>query len=297
MGRRWVVAAALLLPAGACKAELGDGPADAARSSDGPQMNVNVDAAPDGTTPLGPWSTPAKIPGGDSTVDEDDCTLSSNELELYFKRNDGGDNNLYVMTRTSVTGAWSTPAAITILNSTAGEESPRLSPDNLTMYFGRAGDIYKTTRTAVGQPWTAPSAVAVLNTANVTEKWAAVCSNGYVIVSRANGTNGQDLYEGTITAGAPTNLTQLDTTSAEQGTLLTADCLGLYFQSNRTNAQFDIYLATRTSLTAQWSNPTALTDFNTPTYNEEDPWIAPTGRTFVFASNASGNKDLYISTR
>jgi len=296
MGRRWVAAAALLLPLGACKAELGDGPADAARSIDGQKMNA-IDAAPDGTMPLGPWTTPAKIPGGDSTADEDDCTLSSNELELYFKRNDGGDNNLYVMTRTSVTGTWSTPTALTILNSTAGEESPRLSSDNLTMYFGRAGDIYKTTRTAITQPWTAPSSVDVLNTANVTEKWAAVCSNGYAIVSRANGTNGQDLYEGTVTAGAPTNLTQLNTTSQEQGTLLTGDCLGLYFQSNRANAQFDIYLATRATLTAQWSNPTALTDFNTATYNEEDPWIAPNGRTFVFASNASGNKDLYISTR
>lgn len=296
MGRRWVTAA--LLPLCACGAQLGDDGAtgDARNTGDG-RLNQANDARSDGTSGLGMWSTPKVVPGADTTVDEDDVTLSRNELELYFKKPNGTNGtDLYVMTRASTTAAFGSPVAVTALNSTSSEESPRLADNDLTMYFGRGGDIYKGTRASVGsQAWTV-SPVSTLNTAN-NEKWAAVCDSGYVIVSRANGAAGQDLYDGTITAGATNLLGQLDTNSNEQGTFLTTDCLGLYFQSNRVNALYDIYMSTRTSMTAAWSNPTALTDFNTATYGEEDAWISASQRTFAFASNASGNKDVYISTR
>src|SRR3954464_2698928 len=192
MGRAWAVAiVAALLPLCACKAELADGPADAAPQSDS-HMGLLSDGPPDDTVaPLGPWGAAAKIPGADTAADEDDATLSSNELELYFKKSNGTDLDIYVMTRASTTAAFGAPVNVTLLNSASGEESPRLSPDDLTMYFGRAGDIYKSTRAATGsQAWSAPQPVGVLNTAN-NEKWAAVCSNGYAIVSRANGANGQ----------------------------------------------------------------------------------------------------------
>lgn len=295
MGRRLLLGILLI---SACKAELGDGPADADLNSgsDGGSNSVSDDAGADGAAPLGPWSAPQMIPGGDSGADEDDVTLSSNELELYFKRNDGGNINLYMMTRATTTSAWGPPTALGNLNTANNEESPRLSPDDSTMYFGRAGDIFASTRTAVGGAWPAASPVTVLNT-GANEKWAAVCSNGYVILSRANGSNGQDLYEGTITTGANTLLTQLNTADNEQGTFLTDDCLGLYFQSDRTGDQFDMFMSKRTATTAAWSNPTKLADFNTAGADEEDAWISTDQRLFMFASNAAGNKNLYFSTR
>ncbi|NVB84857.1 MAG: hypothetical protein HOV81_41185 [Kofleriaceae bacterium] len=296
MSRRLLLGILLI---SACKAELADGPADASDTSGGSDSgsnNVSTDAGTDGMMPLGPWSTPQLVPGGNSAADEDDITLSSNKLELYFKRDDGGNINLYMMTRATPTSAWGPPTALGNLNTANDEESPRLSPDDLTMYFGRGGDIFKSTRATVGGTWPAATAVGVLNT-TANEKWAAVCSNGYVIVSRANGGNAQDLYEGTITTGANTLLTQLNTTQNEQGTFLSADCLALYFQSSRNGAQFDIYMSTRTTTTSAWSNPTVLTDFNTAGANEEDPWISTDQRLFAFASNSGGNKNLYISTR
>jgi hypothetical protein len=58
-----------------------------------------------------------------------------------------------------------------------------------------------------------------------------------------------------------------------------------------------MFEATRTSPTGAWSDPTKLPDFNTTTSSEEDPWVSTDQRVFVYASNASGIKDLYISTR
>jgi hypothetical protein len=297
MGRRWVVAA--MLPLCACGASLGDGPSDATESngSDGNQ-NMMGDASPDGRTMLGPWGTAAKIPGADTALDEDDVVLSANELELYFKKSNGTDQDLWVMTRTSTTAAFGPATQVTNLNSGQGEESPRLADNDLTIYFGRAGDIYKATRANVStQNWTTPAPVAAFNT-GANEKWAVVCGNGYAMVSRANGTNLQDLYEGNVNTSVNTLVAQLNTTSNEQGNFLTSDCLTLYFQSNRTNDQFDIYMSTRTTTSSAWSNPTAISDFNTATLNEEDGWLSPSQRTFAFASNATNNqKDLYISTR
>jgi hypothetical protein len=295
MDSRFVLGLMLLV---ACDARLGDALTDGGGGggggSDGSGMNGS-DGGSDGQTPLGPWSAPTKIPGASSAADEDDATLSSARLEIYFKRNDSDSANLYVMTRATQSDPFGSPVALTVLNSTVDEESPRLSQDDLTLYFGRNGDIYKSTRAAVGSPWGAASTVAALNT-GAYEKWAAVCSNGYAMVSRAVTGEGQNLFEGTITTGATTAVTQLNSTSAEQGTLLSNDCLRVYFQSNR-DGQFNIYIATRLTMTAAWSNPTALPDFNTATYSEEDPWIAPDQRTFVYTNNSSGNKDVYISTR
>lgn len=295
MGSRYVLMAMLLLAA--CKAQLDDGPTDASISPDS-SNNLVRDSASDGPTILGAWGTAVPVPGASSTADEDDCTLSSTKNELIFKRNDAGDNNLYVMTRASTMSPWSGPAPLSALNTTGNEESPRLTSDDLTIYFGRAGDIYSSTRLAIGQPWSTPATpVSALNTAN-NEKWAAVCSSGYAIVSRANGTNLQDLYEGTITGGANTLLTQMNTATNEQGTFLSADCLTLYFQSNRTNDQFDIYYATRMTATGAWSNPSPATDFNTNTVNEEDAWLSTDQRMFAFARTVAGNgKDVFISTR
>jgi hypothetical protein len=296
MGRCWVIPTLLAL-VGACKAELGNGPADAGVPVDGQMNGTGLDAATDGMVALGPWSTPAKVPGASSGLDEDDVQLSSNELELYFKRVDGNDTNLYVMTRASTTSAWGAPTALGVLNTSGNdEESPRLSPDDLKLYFGRSGDVYVSTRAAVGQPWGSPSPVGVLNT-GANEKWAFVCSDGYTIVSRSTANNGQDLFEGTITGGANTPILTVNSVGAEQGTFISRDCLTLLFQSNRTNDQFDIYVSTRAAAGASWATANLLVDFNTPTNSEEDPWVSASERTFAFASNASGNKDIYISTR
>ena len=292
MDSRLVLGLSLLC---ACKAELGASDSDGGVNS--PDANTrNVDAAIDAPQMLGPWGTPSAVPGASSNLGEDDATLSSNRLELYFKRGDADGANLYMMTRATPTSAWSAPIALTVLNSTVDEESPRLTPDDLTMYFGRNGDIYRTTRGAVGGNWNAPTAVTALNTAAY-EKWAAVCANGYVMVSRAVTNNSQDVFEGPdVNTGAPNAVVQFNSTSAEQGLFLTTDCMRVYFQSNR-DGQFNIYTATRQSLASAWSNPTSMADFNTATYSEEDPWVAADQRTFVFASNSSGNKDVYIATR
>jgi hypothetical protein len=271
-----------------------DGVADAA-----------VDAPADALV-LGPWSTPTKISlVSSTTADEDDATLSSNALEMIYAI-DGGVNgkDLYYASRASAAAPWTAGVKLGFNSGTQSDETPRLSTDDKTLFFasGRAGkgnlDIYTVTRAAAGSTtWGTPQPLATVNTGTLTEKWYMPCGTHYIL-AQSTTANGTDLLEGTIGGAAPTPITELNSAQNETGTLLTPDCLTIYFASARANPTM-IYTSHRTSLTAPWQPPSAVTDFKITggNGNQEDPWLSPDGRTFVFASDAAGTKDLYISTR
>src|SRR5262249_13759561 len=156
MGRGLVTGVALLC---ACNAKLGAIP-----SGDGP-LPIDSRLPPD--TPVvdsaPTWATPNSIAGAnDAVLIEDDCTLDSTATELIYSVVDPAGTtgkDLYVMTRASTQVPFSNPQPLTIFNTTLTEESPRLTPDNLTLYFGRGGDIFMSQRSAVGAAWGAPVAV------------------------------------------------------------------------------------------------------------------------------------------
>jgi len=292
MGSRLVLATLLLV---ACDARLhtGGGATTDATTADSP-FRSNADApAIDAPAMLGPWGTPQLIPGAsDPALAEDDGTPNQALTELYFGVVNGATNkDLFWMQRATATDPWG-PKTL-LYQSANNDESPRLSLDELTLYFGRNGDIYQMTRTAVGQPWGTATIVPGVNVVGNTvyEKWLAVCQGGYYIVSRD-----ADLYEGTL-PNPPTKITSLSTGGSEISTWLSTDCKTVMFARTPTGGQSDIYISTRTATTDPWPAATALPDFNTATSNEEDPWMSNDMRSFVFASNAAGTKDLYLSTR
>lgn len=249
--------------------------------------------------PLGAWGTPTPVNGAsDPTISQDDVTASSTLTELYFHKLNGANSyDLYVMTRATPMDPWGAPQPVPGVNTTQNEESPRLSPDDLTLYFGRSGDIYKITRTAVGSPWSAPQPVPEGDTAMVYEKWMAVCDNGYFLISRANGADGQDLYVGQLGNGPGTLAAELSSTSSEISSFLSKDCLTAYFASNR-SGQTQIYTATRPDVNSPFSMPSLYDVFGTATDNE-DLWVSEDQRTAFFASIRGGAtlKAVYTSTR
>src|SRR5262249_47469160 len=136
--------------------------------------------------PLPAWNSPAMVPGAaDSTLNIDDETLNSTQTEMYFGIVDAalGVKQLWLMTRNTSADPWGSPTKLGTDFNIGGtaplqSESPRLTADDLTIYFGRDGDIYTATRSAVGSPWSTPTIVSGVSTANY-EKWLAVCNGGY----------------------------------------------------------------------------------------------------------------------
>jgi hypothetical protein len=293
MGRCLAFALVVL---GACNAQLHrQGGGGDASSPDGSHATADAPAnvTPDAPAMLGPWGTPQLIPGAsDPALAEDDGTPNQALTELYFSivtANTAKD--LYWMTRATPQDPWGPKQLLAQSNN--NDESPRLSYDELTLYYGRNGDIYQMTRGTTTSPWGPPSIVPAVNVVgNATyEKWMATCDNSYYMLVRDS-----DLYEGTL-GNSPTKVGSLSTADSEISTWLAKDCKTVMFARQPSGGQTDLYISTRLNVTDPWPAATKLTDFNTATSNEEDPWESLDQKTFIFASNAGGTKDLYISTR
>lgn len=309
MGSRLVLG---VLVASACNgAHLKDGegidapnpPRDGSNSgSDSGMPDAPVDAYV-----LGAWSAPNGVPGAAvSTQNIDDETLNSMQTEIYFGIVDAtlGVKQLWMMSRLNAQDQWGQPVKLDATFNVGGatpptEESPRLSVDDKTIYFGRGGDIYYATRSAVGSPWSTPAVLAGVSTAQY-EKWFAPCAGNYYLVSRSISTGGaQRLYEGQL-GGTDSLSTLAATTGNDIASFLSADCKMAYWASNR-GGTTQLYTATRSAAGAAWGATTELTmDFGVASDNE-DPWLSSDQRTFYFSSQRFGgsntNKGVYYSTR
>jgi Tol biopolymer transport system component len=299
----------LLVLLSACKAQISGVPLDAvAPPADAPAIVTDasnpVADAPE--LPLGAWQPPVKIDVASTGGAEDDVTLSSNTLELFFAIANGGNGkDLFYTSRATTTSPWATPLALPFNVAMQSDETPRLSADDLTLYFasGRGNgslDIFQVTRDAPGSlSWSTPVPVQEVNT-TLDEKWFMPCGTNHYVLVRDAGQNGTNLFEGDLGGAAPVAITTLNEptnqSSNETGTLVTPDCLTIYFASNRVSPT-RMFRAQRASITAPWPAPTRVDDFADLGGGQEDPWISSDQRTFAFASDASGTKDLYLSTR
>jgi Tol biopolymer transport system component len=272
---------------------------------------VPVDAGGDavGTVDasLGPWTTPVKVPGASTNLNEDDATLSNDALEMIFATDDPNDANrkhLYTITRANAqTMTWTAPMRLSINVTGATDQAPELSENGLTLYFasnrtGTTGDldIWQASRPGSGGAWGAPVLVPGVNSTQ-SEKAFSPCDNQRYLMTSGRGGVSEDVYEGVLGAGPPTLVSELSTAQSETGTFVTKDCRTTYFASNR-SGQNMIYASTRSSPTAAWVTPVQVTDFASTGGAQEDPWLAPDGRTFVFSTIIGAtNKDVYITTR
>lgn len=95
--------------------------------------------------------------------------------------------------------------------------------------------------------------------------------------------------------GAATELVTLDSTSDEEGAFLTPDELTLYFGSNRAGGAggYDLYRATRATVTAPFGNVIAVTGINT-TGDERVPRLSSDELTLIAARMPVGATFLGI---
>jgi hypothetical protein len=295
---------ACCLSAAACGVRL-DGGGQA--TPDGAPSNPDAPAPPgDSSLPpdaeqLGPWGDPEQVPGAGTAAGEDDGSLSSTANELVFSVQDPNAANtkdLWYMSRPSLTGTWTTPVRLPFNVTGVGDETPRFSANDLTLYFASARtgglgglDIYRVTRTAVGGTWSTPQPVSGVSTTGA-DKWFMPCAanNTYLTIL------GLDIGEGTV-GSPPTVSTALSSPDgAETGPFLSPDCKTVYFASARSGTNL-IYVSTRASLAGSWSAPQPVDDFQSLGGAQEDPWVSPDQRTFALVSNVTGTKDVYLSTR
>jgi beta-lactamase regulating signal transducer with metallopeptidase domain len=161
-----------------------------------------------------PWGAAANLgPTVNCAAAENGPSISADGLELYFSeaiwstpspRTGGmGSSDIWVTERKTKDGPWGTPVNLgPAVNTSAGEASPSVSKDGLSLYFmsmrGYGGtDIWVTTRKTKDDPWgTAVNLGPTVNTM-YNESNPDISSDGSTLyfVSGRPGSQGTDIWQ------------------------------------------------------------------------------------------------------
>jgi hypothetical protein len=124
-------------------------------------------------------------------------------------------------------------------------------------------------------------------------------TTGFFWSTRSGGPGTVNLYLATRPDRAAafqtvTLLSSVDVAGSQYDPSVTADALTLAFGSDRASSDgtFDLFLATRATTSNDFSGVTAIADLNTSS-DDQQPSVLPDGSEIYFASNRSGDSDIY----
>jgi Tol biopolymer transport system component len=174
-----------------------------------------------------PFGTPVNLGGAINTaLSEFTPALSSDGKTLLFaaERPDGfGSDDIYVSTRASVNDPFGIPVNLgPPVNTDTGEFWPRLSSNDLTLYFtGRnrpggfgANDIWLSNRNSVSDPFEEPVNLGALINSEFDDLFATISPDGLMLLLTSNRPGGfgqEDIWVSTRASandpfGTPVNL-------------------------------------------------------------------------------------------
>lgn len=197
--------------------------------------------------------------------DVQECDFSHDGLELYFASNRSGGYgrwDIWVAKRETLNSPWQEPVNLgPVVNSSAGEVEPAISPDGLELYFRWWNDwnLRMCTRSSKDDPWSSP-----------------------VKIGPPVGSNEPDPPAGSNDVFEPD---------------VSADGLSLYFCSTRVGGygDSDIWVATRTTIEDEWGEPVNLGPNVNGSGDDNGPSISNDGLTLAF--NRWGPNIFLVTTR
>jgi hypothetical protein len=275
-------------------------------------------AGADATTPTGcSWPVvpqflePTPMTGLNTSGDESDCSLASGGLSAFFSTNRSGglgNTDIWQARRPTTDAPFVVDGPVAGLNSTVDDQFPRLPDDGLEVFFMTDRDagvweIYAATRASPTGTFGAPQPVTGLGTG---DKWdPSVTPDGLALyysglISPGLGDGVQHLLvvrrpDRASAFGAPALVPGVAAYGRiEAGPTVTADERVLVFHSASADGTgvLDLWFATRASASEPFSTPVPLASLNT-TSAEWKAYLSPDGCELHFASDRSGNWDLY----
>jgi Tol biopolymer transport system component len=285
----------------------------------GPDGRVPGDGVADGrgdAAMLGPFSAPTNVTELNMAgTNSEDPTLTADRLEIVFSstRVTGlGGVDLWTATRPSTSDAWSAPTLIAGVNSTSDDTTPEITEDGLDLLFAssRAGggglyDLYQATRASRGASWGTPQRIAEL--ASAADEFAGSLAPDRLTIiftsSRSGGVGAGDIYQAVrastgATWGAPTLVSELDSTTDDSAPWMSSDGRTFFFSSSRTGGQGsqDVYMAVRATSADPWDAPVAVAELNDANY-DSDPWLAPDLRTIFYSRTSGSLRNIFMAIR
>lgn len=293
----------------------GDGPTSGATTTTDPSGSSSSDGA-DGSSstgvPIGDFGEPIAVDVLNSESDDDDATLSSDMLEIYFASTRLGNEDIFVAHRGSVTEDFDEPVRVDELSSSYTDSTPELSFDGLTMTVtsdrpGTFGglDVWVSTRDNRTDAWSDPTHIGELST--ISNEGSVVLTADLLTVYLCE-SGGPPDYDQIVFAtrehtgdafGVPAVFADLNADGRDCTPFVVADNTELWWASTRAGGEGaeDIW---RIDLVDGLPSGTAeVIDEVNDDSRDEDPWVSPDGATMFFSSARAGmgGQDIYMAMR
>ncbi|HLA19443.1 MAG TPA: hypothetical protein VJ253_09010 [Dehalococcoidia bacterium] len=266
---------------------------------------------------FGSWSQPQNLQaaGADDAVNTtalEGCpSISKDGTSLYFASNRAGGLggvDIYVSARSDVDDPWGAPVNVgPPINTSADELCPAPLRDGHGFMFvssrpGGCGalDIYAT-RQRGGQGWSSPVNLGCAVNSAADEASPFVVGGELFFSSTRTGDS--DIYVAAIddgTVGAPVPVPGLNTPSNDARPNLRRDGREIFFDRPGECGGIDLWMSTRPSTEAPWSQPVNLGCGVNSAANDLRASLSWDGKSLYFGSNragSEGNQDIYVATR
>ena len=229
-------------------------------------------------------------------------TLTADMLDIWFMLN----GHILHSSRASLAGTWGTPTSVPQLESVINAvtvSTPHVSQNGTVMFLAVGGvmntgtDIYRADRATRADQWLTPVLVPSLSSLDSETGGALDAQEGSIAFDRAEGSTPFAIRTAINQGGTWTNITtqtSLVSIGDQLNPVLSDNGLKVYYGSGTATAH-DIYAATRSGLSQQFSSPQPVPFVNTAS-DEVDPWVAPDGKTMYFATDRNnGVYRIYVA--
>ncbi len=257
----------------------------------------------------GPWGAPRLVPGANSASFDFSPTLTADELTMYFGSDRPGSStsDIYVARRSSRSEAFGAVTPVSELNSSGGDGHPAVSGDGRTIFFqsGRMGNerLFAATRADTSRPFGPVQYLASIRGSDLDDGVPFASLTGDRLYWLKGQFGRYDLYAATVTdattLGTPTPMSELNTSSQENGVVVSADGLTAFWGTDRAGGRLQIWTATRTSPSLPFGGARVVDELASPGVDVPD-WISPDQCRLYFTSNrpgATGGFDMWVTER
>jgi hypothetical protein len=259
------------------------------------------------------WTEPVPVTEVNTEFADWTPFLSFDGLSLYFAR--GRTSSYYYFrifeARRQVPYGPFTSVNEVLISSGKHVFGPWVSPDNLRMYYFEQTvspilwKIKVSERASVNDPWPQGTDISDLNVLGKLHIPKLTADELNIFFSSNNipgGLGEHDIWMATrpdrnSPFGSVTNLTELNTTSNDVCPSVSPDGLTLIFQSD-TNGSYQLFRATRQSLSEPFGNVEHLTKFDMPEYTNQHPCLSNDSSAIYFTrllDNDLSTGDIYVS--
>ena len=275
------------------------------------------DGAVDTDTSVAPDGMPLPMFGSVESVDElsmegfndEDPSLTDDELEIYFTSDRDGIQDIWRATRASVDDPFGDIERVDELSSDAIDGTPEVSANGRIIYFSSNRgiinpDIWRSERAARDDPWDEPE--QVVETIVVGSETGAVRDEdelNAVFAQRDAFSEDTKLFRTSrATVDDPWDsfevIEELTAPMYDGDPTLSPDGRILFFASDRegTSGGIDIWRTSRLGVDQPFNTPAVVLELGTGD-DDEDPWLSPDLRTLYFVRNTGGEKRIYRATR